>query len=170
MSLATVLSRAQNGLKAPRVRVEVHVSGGLPAFTIVGLAETAVRESRDRVRAAIQNAGLEFPQRRITVNLAPADFPKEGGRFDLAIAVGILSATAQLPADSASEIEFYGELSLGGELRRVPGLFPALLHSRRDDRRLIVPHDNSAEAALVPGIEVGVAQHLLDVCRTLSGG
>lgn len=170
MSLATVLSRAQNGLKAPRVRVEVHVSGGLPAFTIVGLAETAVRESRDRVRAAIQNAGLEFPQRRITVNLAPADFPKEGGRFDLAIAVGILSATAQLPADSASEIEFYGELSLGGELRRVPGLFPALLHSRRDDRRLIVPRDNSAEAALVPGIEVGVAQHLLDVCRTLSGG
>lgn len=170
MSLATVLSRAQNGLKAPQVRVEVHVSGGLPAFTIVGLAETAVRESRDRVRAAIQNAGLEFPQRRITVNLAPADLPKEGGRFDLAVAIGILSATAQVPPQKTADVEFYGELSLGGELRRVPDLFPALLQSRRRDRRLVVPRGNSAEAALVPRIRVEVAAHLLDVCRSLCGG
>jgi len=170
VSLATVFSRAQNGLQAPQVRVEVHVAGGLPAFTIVGLAETAVRESRDRVRAAIQNAGLEFPQRRITVNLAPADLPKEGGRFDLAVAIGILSATAQVPAQKTADVEFYGELSLGGELRRVPDLFPALLQSRRGGRRLVVPRGNSAEAALVPRIRVEVAEHLLDVCRSLCGG
>ena len=170
MSLATVFSRAQCGLRAPLVRVEVHVSGGLPAFTIVGLAETAVRESRDRVRAAIQNAGLEFPQRRITVNLAPADLPKEGGRFDLAVAIGILSATAQVPPHNTADVEFYGELSLGGDLRRVPDLFPSLLQSRGRRRRLVVPRGNSAEAALVPGLEVEVATHLLDVCRSLCGG
>src|SRR5579859_1380747 len=127
MSLALVHSRAREGVRAPAVRVEVHLSGGLPIMTIVGLPEAAVRESKDRVRAAIQNAQFEFPQRRITVNLAPADLPKDGGRFDLPIAVGILAADRKVPADSLKDREFYGELSLGGVLRETRKLLPALI-------------------------------------------
>src|SRR5688500_19197247 len=121
MSLATVLTRAALGLDAPVVAVEVHVSGGLPGTSMVGLPEAAVREARDRVRAAILNAQLEYPCRRITISLAPADLPKDGSRFDLAIALGVLAASDQLPTKRLAEHEFIGELSLSGELRAVPG-------------------------------------------------
>ena len=119
MSLAVLYSRALTGMDAPQVTVEVHLSGGLPNFTIVGLPETEVKESKDRVRAALQNARFEFPARRITVNLAPADLPKESGRFDLPIALGILAATGQIPGDKLAEYEFAGELALTGELRPI---------------------------------------------------
>ena len=124
MSLALVHSRAQGGVDAPAVRVEVHLSGGLPGMSIVGLPEAAVRESKDRVRAALLCSQFEFPQRRVTVNLAPADLPKDGGRFDLPIALGILAASGQLPRVSLDEHEFFGELALTGELRGVDGVLP----------------------------------------------
>ena len=114
MSLAVVYSRAQDGVAAPLVTCEVHLSGGLPGTSIVGLPETAVKEARDRVRAAIQNAQLDYPQRRVTVNLAPADLPKDGGRFDLPIALGILAANGGIPRDALAEYEFIGELALSG--------------------------------------------------------
>src|SRR5262245_23173269 len=117
MAIATILSRAQNGMDAPEVRVEVDIANGLPALAIVGLPETVVKESKDRVKAAITNSNFEFPSGRVTVNLAPADLPKEGGRFDLPIAVGILVASGQILAESVTRCEFYGELSLSGELR-----------------------------------------------------
>ena len=115
MSLAVVHTRAQNGIEAPPVSVEVHLSNGLPSLSIVGLPETAVKESKDRVRSAIINSRFEFPARRITINLAPADLPKEGGRFDLAIAIGILAASGQIPTDKLTDYEFIGELALSGE-------------------------------------------------------
>src|SRR5512135_716158 len=124
MTLATLLSRTPQGLEAPLVRVEVDVASGLPAFAVVGLLETTVKESKDRVRAAIANCGYEFPAGRVIVNLAPADLPKEGGRFDLAIAVGILIASEQLPPGPFERVELYGELSLGGELHATRGLLP----------------------------------------------
>ena len=120
MSLAVIYSRAQDGISAPLVTVEVHLANGLPGLSIVGLPETTVKESKDRVRAALLNARFEFPMRRITVNLAPADLPKEGGRFDLPIALGILAASGQIPADRLHQYEFIGELALTGELRRYP--------------------------------------------------
>ena len=170
MALATVISRAQIGLDAPQVAVEVHLSGGLPGMSVVGLPEAAVRESRDRVRAALQNCGFRTPPRRVTINLAPADLPKEGGRFDLPIALGILVASGQLPGTRTSRSEFLGELSLSGDLRPVRGALPAAIHARRAGRRLIVPRDVAGEAALVAGAEVRAAGHLLEVCRYLSGG
>ena len=148
MRLAVTLSRGLLGLKAPEVLVEAHVAGGLPQFTIIGLIETAVRESRDRVRAAIQSAGLQFPDGRITVNLAPADLPKAGSGFDLAIAVAILVASGQVRAGRTGGVEFLGELSFSGELRRVPGLLPALIRSREARREAIVPRAGAVEAEL----------------------
>ena len=127
MSLAIVHSRAQVGVEAPPVTVEAHLANGLPALTLVGLPETAVKESKDRVRSAIQNAGFDFPPRRITLNLAPADLPKDGGRFDLAIALGVLAASEQVPAASLAELECLGELALSGELRPVQGVLPAAI-------------------------------------------
>ena len=144
MSLALVHSRARAGVRAPAVRVEVHLGGGLPSMSIVGLPEAAVRESKDRVRAAIQCAQFEFPARRITVNLAPADLPKDGGRFDLPIALGILAASGQVPLDAVQEYEFLGELGLTGELRAVDGVLPAALAAGQAGRRLIVPPGNGA--------------------------
>ncbi|MDH4106083.1 MAG: ATP-dependent protease, partial [Gammaproteobacteria bacterium] len=129
MTLATLLSRTPQGLEAPLVRVEVDVGAGLPAFSVVGLLETAVKESKDRVRAALANCGYEFPAGRVTVNLAPADLPKEGGRFDLAIAIGILVASEQLPAAAFAGVELYGELSLGGDLHGTRGLLPSALQA-----------------------------------------
>jgi magnesium chelatase family protein len=167
--LAIVFSRAQSGIDAPLVTVEVHLSNGLPSLAIVGLPETAVKESRERVRAAIQNAGLEFPLRRITVNLAPADLPKEGGRYDLAIALGILAASGQLPADRLPDCEFIGELALTGELRPVRGTLPTVLQAHAAGRMLIVPAQNAAEGALVTGAPVFGARHLLEVCAHLDG-
>ena len=130
MSLAIVYTRANVGVDAPLVTVETHLSNGLPSLTIVGLPETAVRESRERVRCAILNANLEFPARRITINLAPADLPKSGGRFDLAIAISILAASGQLPRERLNTVEMLGELALTGDMRPVHGVLPALLAAR----------------------------------------
>jgi magnesium chelatase family protein len=167
MSLAIVHSRATLGIEAPLVTVEVHLSGGLPAFNIVGLPETAVKESRERVRSAILNAQLEFPQRRITINLAPADLPKTGGRFDLAIAIGILAASEQLDAQRVAQTVFIGELALTGEVRRVNGILPGLIASQREHRSCIIPRDNEAEAALLPEADIALCGHLLDLLRHL---
>lgn len=169
MPLARVFSRAQAGVDAPAVTVEVHLSNGLPALTMVGLPEAAVRESKDRVRSALLNANFEFPARRITVNLAPADLPKEGGRFDLAIALGILAASDQIPADALQQYEFVGELSLSGELRPVRGALPAAIHARATERGLIVPAANADEAALASDTEIFAADHLLAVAAHLAG-
>lgn len=168
MSLSLVQSRALLGLEAASVTVEVHLANGLPSFTLVGLAETEVKEARERVRSAIQNAGLEFPNnKRITVNLAPADLPKDSGRFDLPIALGILAASGQIRSAGLAGHEFAGELSLSGELRPVRGaLAMALaLHTRGIATRLVLPTESAREAALVPGGEVYGARHLLDVVQ-----
>jgi magnesium chelatase family protein len=169
MSLAIVHSRAQDGVSAPPVTVEVHLSGGLPGTSIVGLPETAVKEARDRVRVAIQNAQLEYPSRRVTVSLAPADLPKDGGRFDLPIALGILAAQGHLPKEGLAQYEFLGELALSGELRPVTGVLPAALKAAKSGRILIVPRDNGAEAALVGGATAHGASSLLEVCAFLRG-
>lgn len=168
MSLATIYSRALVGVEAPLVTVEVHISGGLPALSIVGLPEMAVRESKDRVRAALINANFEFPARRITVNLAPADLPKEGGRYDLAIALGILAASKQLSVKHLHDYELVGELSLGGELRAIRGSLPTALHCASANRALILPAANAAEAALAESCPVLAANSLLEVCSHLN--
>ena len=170
MSLALVYTRAQSGIEAPLVRVEVHLSTGLPGLFIVGLPEAAVRESKDRVRVALINSNFEFPSRRITINLAPADLPKEGGRFDLPIALGILAASGQLSRERLEQYEVLGELALSGELRGVRGVLPAALACRQAGRILLTPADNAAEALLASGIQVMGATHLLEVCRQLATG
>ena len=167
MSLAIVFSRAQVGMDAPLVTVEVHLSNGLPSLSIVGLAETAVKESKDRVRGAILNSHFEFPARRITINLAPADLPKEGGRYDLPIAVGILAASAQVPGNDLLRYEFAGELALSGQLRAVQGILPMALHTKKARRVLVLPLGNAAEAGLVEGADLVPAQHLLELTRHL---
>ncbi len=169
MSLAVLYSRSLSGMDAPLVTVEVHLANGLPSFTIVGLPEAEVKEAKDRVRAALQNAHFEFPARRITVNLAPADLPKESGRFDLPIALGILAASGQIPADHLGEYEFAGELALTGELRAIRGTLAMMCGAIRDGRAFVVPRENGAEAALVDGAQVYAAQTLLDVCAHLAG-
>ncbi|WP_226643567.1 YifB family Mg chelatase-like AAA ATPase [Microbulbifer variabilis] len=168
MSLSVTYTRAQLGVNAPLVTVETHLANGLPAFHIVGLPEAAVRESRDRVRSALINSHFEFPQRRITVNLAPADLPKEGGRYDLAIAIGILAASGQVPSEPLESYEFIGELALTGGIRQVSGALPAAIASAAAERLLIVPNENSSEAALA-GSEVASANSLLEVCAELHG-
>jgi len=169
MNLALAHSRARAGVHAPAVRVEVHLGGGLPNFTLVGLPAAAVRESRDRVRAAIINAQFEFPRRRIVVNLAPADLPKEGGRYDLAIALGILAASGQLPVQALGDCELLGELALTGELKPVDGVLPAALAAAREQRLLILPVGNGPEAALATGVHARTARTLLEVCGHLQG-
>jgi magnesium chelatase family protein len=171
MALAQLSCRAQIGLSAPPVGVEVHLGSGLPVFTIVGLPAAAVRESKERVRAALSNSGFEFPAGRITVNLAPADLPKDGGRFDLAIAVGILLASGQLraPPGALRGLELYGELALTGELRTVPGLLLAARHAAEVGHRLIVPADSAAQFAWLPAVAPLAAATLLEVCRHLAG-
>lgn len=166
MSLAVALTRASDGVAAPLVTVEVHLSGGLPGTSIVGLPEAAVREARDRVRVAIQNTRFEYPNRRVTVNLAPAELPKDGGRFDLAIALGILAAGGQVPREALANCEFLGELALSGELRPVPGVLPALLRARDGRRCVVVPVENAAEASLLGDVEVRVARSLWMSART----
>jgi magnesium chelatase family protein len=169
MTLATILSRTQQGLDAPLVRVEIDSSGGLPQFSIVGLPAVAVKESRDRVRAAILNSGLTFPVGHITVNLAPAELPKEGGRFDLPIAIGVLIASAQLPQTGLEGVELYGELSLDGSIHGIRGALPTALAATRDGNALIVPTRNMAETALVKGGRILHASRLLDVCSHARG-
>ena len=166
MSLSLVQSRALLGLNAAAVTVEVHLANGLPSFTLVGLADVEVKEARERVRSAIQNSGLEFPHnKRITVNLAPADLPKDSGRFDLPIAVGILAASGQIDGSKLAGYEFAGELSLSGELRHVRGALAMslALHAGKVVTRLVLPPDSAEEAALVPEAQVYRAKHLLDV-------
>jgi magnesium chelatase family protein len=169
MSLAILYSRAQVGMDAPLVTVEVHLTNGLPGLSIVGLPETAVKESKDRVRGALLNSSFEFPMRRITINLAPADLPKEGGRFDLPIALGILAASGQLPGKALPHYEFAGELALSGELRPVHGILPMAVHTQRAGRALVVPADNVTEAALVRTARIYAGRHLLDISAHLTG-
>ncbi len=169
MGLAIALSRAREGITAPLVHTEVNVGGGLPSVSIVGLPETAVKESRDRVKAALQNSGFEFPKGRVTVNLAPADLPKDGGRFDLSIAIAILAASFQIPAKELDRYEWVGELSLGGELRPTPGVLPAALQARDAERALFVPTANAAEAALVSGVTILPLAHIRDAVNHLTG-
>ncbi len=169
MSLAIVHSRALLGIEAPSVTVEVHLSNGLPGLSIVGLPETAVKESKDRVRSALLNARFDYPMRRITVNLAPADLPKEGGRYDLAIALGILCASGQIPQAELSGYEVIGELALSGELRAVPGVLPVAIQAAAAGRALLLPAACAEEAALASQATVIGAPHLLHACAHLLG-
>ena len=176
MSLAVLRSRALAGLAAPEVTVEVNLAAGLPSFTLVGLPDTEVKEARDRVRAAIQNCGFEFPQRRITANLAPADLPKESGRFDLPIALGILIASGQIKAPDLDAHEFAGELALSGDLRAVRGtlaMCAAIRHEagpqHNPARAFVLPRESAPEAALIEGMNILPAQNLLQVCAHLAG-
>jgi len=174
MSLAVVRSRAPAAGRAPEVTVEVHLANGLPSFSIVGLPDLEVRESRERVRAALQNCDFDFPVRRITVNLAPADLPKESGRFDLPIALGILAASGQIPAESLMHREFAGELSLTGALRPMRGAFAMACGTARSNvvqvaAELYLPAASAAEAALVPGVYVYGAADLPSLCAHLAG-
>jgi magnesium chelatase family protein len=168
MSLSTTYCRANVGIDAPLVTVEVHLSNGLPAFAIVGLPEKAVQEARDRVRSALINSGYEFPSKRITVNLAPADLPKEGGRFDLAIAMGVLSASGQVPSSELGKCELIGELTLSGDIRAVQGILPVALAATRAGKALFLPEDNAAEASLVNDAELYAVSHLLELGAHLS--
>jgi len=163
MSLACVYSRARVGLESPLVSVEVHLANGLPAFNIVGLPETSVRESKDRVRSAIINCGYEFPAKRITINLAPADLPKEGGRFDLPIAVGILAASDQIPSNELDQYEFAGELALSGELRAVIGEIPMAMACAQSKRSLIIPQQNAEQASWVKQATIHPINHLTEL-------
>lgn len=169
MSLAVLRSRALAGMASPEVTVEVHIAAGLPSFTLVGLPDTEVKEARDRVRAAIQNCRFEFPQKRITVNLAPADLPKESGRFDLPIALGILIASGQIQAKDLDHYEFAGELALGGELRGIHGTLAMCAAIADEGRTFVLPQANAEEASLVRKISILPAANLLEVCSHLAG-
>jgi magnesium chelatase family protein len=168
MSLAVLRSRALAGMDAPAVSVEVHLANGLPGLAIVGLPDAEVRESKDRVRAALQNSGFELPNRRITINLAPADLPKESGRFDLPIALGILAASEQIPGEALDRYEFAGELSLSGELRPIRGALAMTFAMHRSPdgarRAFVLPRANADEAALVADAAIYPAHTLLEVC------
>ncbi|HUF20719.1 MAG TPA: YifB family Mg chelatase-like AAA ATPase [Burkholderiales bacterium] len=169
MSLAVLYSRALEGMDAPQVTVEAHLANGLPSFTVVGLPEAEVKEARDRVRSALVNCRFEFPARRITVNLAPADLPKESGRFDLPIALGILAASGQLPRDKLDRYEFAGELALTGELRPIRGALAMTYRAHSCGREFVLPEANADEAALVRDAVVYRARTLLEVCAHLAG-
>lgn len=168
MALAIAHSRGLDGLNAPPVLVEVHLASGLPSFTLVGLPDTEVKEARDRVRAAIVNSGFEFPSKRITVNLAPADLPKESGRFDLPIALGILAASNQTPTKALADYEFAGELSLSGELRPIRGALAMALQAAGNGRAFILPEASAREAALTGSGDILGARSLLEVCAHLA--
>ncbi|MFI4938601.1 MAG: YifB family Mg chelatase-like AAA ATPase [Candidatus Berkiellales bacterium] len=168
-SLAVVYSRASVGIHAPQVVVETHLSRGLPRFTIVGLPEAAVKESKDRVRSALLQSGFTFPRGRITVNLAPADLPKEGGRFDLPIAISVLLATEQLSCNAILEYEFAGELGLSGELRHLKGILPFALGAQNAARHFVIPKCNEEEASWVSPLNIFAFPNLLAVCAHLSG-
>jgi len=164
VSLSVVYTRANQGVDAPLVTVETHLSNGLPSLSMVGLPETAVKESRERVRSAILNAGLSFPERRITINLAPADIPKAGGRYDLAIALSILAASEQICGERLAQTEVLGELALSGELRCVHGLIPAVVAARESQRSMLLPQINAAEASVVRGARCHSADNLRQAC------
>ena len=169
MSLAIVYTRAALGVNAPPITVEVHISSGLPGLTLVGLPETAVKESRDRVRSAIITSGYEFPAKKITINLAPADLPKEGGRYDLPIAIALLAASEQLKTGNLSQYELIGELALTGALRGVSGAISGAVEAIAAGRRIILPAENGPEAGLLDDARCYVAAHLQEVCAFLEG-
>ncbi|WP_338033134.1 YifB family Mg chelatase-like AAA ATPase [Dechloromonas hankyongensis] len=168
MALAVAHSRGLDGLNAPPVIVEAHLASGLPSFALVGLPDIEVKEARDRVRAAIVNSGFEFPAKRITVNLAPADLPKESGRFDLPIALGILAASGQIPAAQLADYEFAGELSLSGELRPIRGALAMALQTSNGHKAFILPEESAREAALTGSAHILSARSLLGVCAHLA--
>lgn len=168
MSLAVVYSRASIGVEAPLVTIEVHLSNGKPAFTLVGLPEKTVTEAQGRVRSALMNANFKYPAKRITVNLAPADLPKEGGRFDLPIAIGILAASGQIDSKTLKRMELLGELALTGDLRGIHGVIPAILAAKKEGRSLIIAKENANEAALVSHQQSFIAQNLLEVVNFLN--
>lgn len=169
MSLAVLYSRALSGMDAPLVTVETHIANGLPSFTIVGLPDTEVRESKDRVRSALQNSHFKIPAQRITVNLAPADLPKESGRFDLPIALGILAATGQIPKEQLDQYEWAGELALTGELRPIRGALAMTYHAAQSGRSFVLPQQNAEEAGLVKKATIYAAKSLLQICAHLTG-
>ncbi|MGU3416055.1 YifB family Mg chelatase-like AAA ATPase [Enterobacteriaceae bacterium C34A] len=169
MSLSIIYTRAALGVNAPPITVEVHISNGLPGLTMVGLPETAVKEARDRVRSAIINSGYEFPAKKITINLAPADLPKEGGRYDLPIAIALLAASEQLNTTQLSQYELIGELALTGTIRGVTGAISGAMEALRAGRRIIFPAENSAEVSLIGGTDCFIAGHLQEVCAFLEG-
>ncbi|RKZ84637.1 MAG: ATP-dependent protease [Candidatus Parabeggiatoa sp. nov. 1] len=166
-SLSIVHSRAQVGIQALPVTIEVHMTNGKQRLSIVGLPEAAVKESQDRVRSALLTSQFEFPLQRVTINLAPADLPKEGGRFDLAIALGILAASRQIPANELSQYEFIGELALNGDLRSVRGVLPMALEARKAQRQVVVPFENATEASMVSGVTILPVKHILEICAHL---
>lgn len=168
MSFAKIYTRGLLGLHAPLIEVEVHVSQGLPSLTIVGLPEAAVRESKDRVRSAIINSGFQFPTKRLTINLAPADLPKDGSRLDLPIALGILIASGQIPENVTDNLEFIGELALDGQLRPITGILSIAIACQQLGHQLILPEQNAEQASQLPHFEVFAARHLKDVCDHLS--
>jgi magnesium chelatase family protein len=168
MSFAKIYTRGLLGLHAPSIEVEVHISQGLPSLTIVGLPEAAVRESKDRVRSAIINSGFQFPTKRLTINLAPADLPKDGSRLDLPIALGILIASGQLPEQSTDGFEFIGELALDGQLRPITGTLSIAIACQQAKHKLILPAQNAQEASQLPNFEAFSADHLKRVCDHLS--
>jgi magnesium chelatase family protein len=168
MSFAKIYTRGLLGLHAPLIEVEVHVSQGLPSLTIVGLPEAAVRESKDRVRSAIINSGFQFPTKRLTINLAPADLPKDGSRLDLPIALGILIASGQIPENVTDNLEFIGELALDGQLRPITGILSIAIACQQLGHQLILPEQNAEQASQLPHFEVFAAKHLKDVCEHLS--
>lgn len=167
MSLSKVLTRAALGVEAPLVTIEAHISNGLPALTLVGLPETTVKEARERVRSAIINSGFAFPAKRVTINLAPADLPKEGGRYDLPMAIAILVASEQLPADKLTHYEFLGELALDGALCGVQGAIPAAMVAIQAGRQLVLSTENQCDAGLIRQGSSLVASHLSEVCGFL---
>lgn len=169
MAMAIVQTRASLGIDAPSVKVEVHLSNGLPAFNLVGLPETSVKESKERVRSAIINAGFEFPMRRITINLAPAELPKQGGRYDLPIAIGILAASSQIPISSLEKYELVGELGLSGEIRLCKGLLPLIVAAKKQYKTLILPQENKIDAELVNYSNVYFAHNLQQVSAFFHG-
>ncbi len=169
MTLAVIYTRAALGISAPLVTAEVHISNGLPGLTMVGLPETTVKEARDRVRSAIINSGYEFPAKKITINLAPADLPKDGGRYDLPIAIALLAASEQLSVNHLHQFEFVGELALTGALRGVPGAISSTVEAIKAGRRIIVAQENEAEVSLAETQDCLVAQHLQEVCAFLEG-
>ena len=167
MSLAIIFTRASIGIQAPQINVEVHISNGLPGFVLVGLPEATVKESKDRVRSAIINSGFTFPSKKITVNLSPADLPKEGSRFDLPIAIAILAATEQIPMDQLAKYEFLGELALSGEIKAVKGAIPAAISSKKNNRILIISAENQSEISLIHQNHTLITHNLLELCQYL---
>ncbi|NUF28033.1 MULTISPECIES: YifB family Mg chelatase-like AAA ATPase [Gilliamella] len=168
MSLAIIYTRASIGIQAPLINVEVHISNGLPGFVLVGLPEATVKEAKDRVRSAIINSGFTFPAKKITVNLSPADLPKEGSRFDLPIAIAILAATEQIPTDNLLHYEFLGELALSGNIRAVKGAIPAAISSKKKKRTLIISAENQSEISLINQNNTLITSSLLELCQYLS--